>query len=300
MCDWYPKTPGRHWYSVIGGTRTINEWLQSAGVGSHGGSLFQVRPHIAGDSKWRILELCTGVKLDRHGRLVAEFDVVEREQGAVRLPPSRREDACAVLGLVTASDWRCERGIPVVVSRQVYSQYLRKRLHANATVEVDMEARLVMLPPPVAQNSFLPAVGGEVPSGLQEYFARQLNIPPCYLEVLSLLDFRGRSHCGHPDAIVSVIGEFVGPHVKSGMEHPFRFFTWEAVINPTEEDRIVSMVRSMREWWEASMPVSYLNDFDGQRRRIRSCLPSRASPFTKSGSRTMAALTKRLNEPNMA
>ena len=292
LTEWFPKVPGRYWHAQFNGIRTSNAYMLDASQGDNYTSVFQLRDDLPTDERKKIIELLDYSFHESAGHMMYDFDPGEIEQGAVRLPPRKSSDLCAVLGLVTEREWRCERGIPVIVSEQVYAEYLKYRIEQQA-VEVTMDARLVLTSEQDTLSGFVPALGADVDAGVVEMLSRGTNVPICYLQVISPLDARFRSHSSHPDALLSTIGEFTGPHKSLGKWHSFSFFIQCSVANPAWEDDLLRVQRMMREPLQGDyIPQRLLNDFDGQRRRINAALPVRLDPRGKSAVAKTRALLR--------
>lgn len=275
LSEWFPKVPGRYWYARINGMPPCNRVMLDAVPGSQCTSVFQFRPDLPPEERQILLASFQTMK--DPGSLLYHYDQRKLEQGVVRLSPVKDKDFCAVLCLLTADEWRCERGIPVIVSPQVYAEYLKRRVRQSA-VEVTMDARLVMASETSVLSSFVPALGADVSRQLSDLLSQPMGIPICFLHVVSPIDIVIRSHSSHPDALVSTIGEFTGPYRRTDRLHSFCFFQQCCVLDPSQEPAMREAEDYMNEGWRCGdIPFRLLNDFDAQRRRVSAALPVRFS-----------------------
>ena len=120
--------------------------------------------------------------------------------GSIRLPVNLGDDdRYACLSAVSAKSWNVDLGIPIVVSKQVYREFVRARHTANSTVEADLRGRVVLGEMPGFFRETPSALDQEtISEGFQRLLRTPLGIPMAYVHVVSPIDCDFRTNDTHP------------------------------------------------------------------------------------------------------
>jgi len=298
LTEWFPKTPGRYFYTKSNNITTGNHTIVEQERDVKGISCFQINPDLPpkkrtelDDMHKRVLDDIATMQDDTYIKIgnkqishkenllqtytelysLNDYDPIKLEQGSVRILPLKRKDFCMVLGAVTIDEWRCENGMPIVVSPQVYSEFLRYQQNRQA-VEADIECRLFIGNYDSIFKGFINSIGNDISTQLAEWLLKPTHIPQCYLELLSPLNVKMRTHCTHPFSYLSAIGRDVRENSS------YVFFYGGGVVDPSLDDELVDLQEYMTKG--AKDFGSYLNDFDGERQRLRASLPIGLNPLT--------------------
>lgn len=170
LTEWIPRSPGLAWYMDRAGE--LPQWY--------------------GD------EILSSVRKGAGFALESSADTSAQEPfGVVRLAFSESRTNYAALSLTTADSWSCDLGVPVIVSSAVYNAFIKARLHGNA-VEGTIQGVLKAGPIPGLHPDLPKSLGSEI----NESFLRQVyhpgGYPSVYIELVSPLDVKFRTHGTHP------------------------------------------------------------------------------------------------------
>ena len=261
VTEWFPAVPGRYWKAAQRGERQMV---------ISGGPEFQVA--------------------------TADNPVIyEQEHGCVRLPPSNDTDMCAQLCLIDAQDFLCERGIPVVVDKQTYSEYLRVR-RVSQIVAVSGQVRFIANASSAQFSSWIDAVGIRCAQEIKDFASIPLGIPSCHLRSISTLDLKFLFHPTSAKGLVSyfvpgfvpkdqesihmaVYGGLMARNAPNKTQVADGLTHFSAVANLADEDELREVVRKLEDIRNDVLPHSTpINDFDGVVRRLACSIPIAVRP----------------------
>jgi hypothetical protein len=117
--------------------------------------------------------------------------------GVIRYPVTGHDTAFTCLGLTTDDAWRCDLGIPLVVSRTVANEF-RAKAGAGRAAVAEITGLLEFGSPLLAGAKHLRSQGCYIETAALEAIRRSSSIPMCHLYCGSLQDIRARQHDSHP------------------------------------------------------------------------------------------------------
>ena len=138
MTEWAPKLPGRVW--TKDGDRNLIE-----GITDIEGQISIY------DKVYNVL----GPK-GKNKMMMGGF-------GSVRVKPKANDDYCMLLNAVSVDDWHCDFGIPIIVSKSVYEQYLRY-FHNEGAPEIAELTGILILNEAINYFDVVPTAIGAKPS----------------------------------------------------------------------------------------------------------------------------------------
>lgn len=165
--------------------------------------------------------------------------------------------------LCATSSGRCDAGIPLVVSRDVYEE-IRNELQHEGSVCADLKGFYSQLPLHYDQL-VLESPGSELPMRLRSWLANSLYIPRYCLKVESRLLIRKKESVSNIQATAWTLFRFEDP------ELPYSFVFWS--FDPRNEDSILSATRKIQIYIENYGAGEILTDFDERVQRFVSKFP---------------------------
>jgi len=178
LTDWIPRVPGEAWNNFKDKGSTIN--LDSTKKGGHftSSGIYQKNP--------------------------THF-------GSIRLPFGQNSTNFAMLSITTYDCWSVDLSIPVIVSKEVYNQFITIRKNGQA-VEGEIEATLEFGEMPLMNTSLLKAIDSDCSDEFVEYFSTPKGLPRIYLRLSSPLNVKFRANNTHPSGTIWALAEHTQSH----------------------------------------------------------------------------------------
>ncbi|WP_430973307.1 hypothetical protein [Sunxiuqinia rutila] len=235
LTEWTPKLPGRVW--TRDGEMNLIEGIQDV-VG-------ETNIH---DKIYNVLGPSGKGKMMTGGF------------GSVRIKPRTNSDYCMLLNAVSVNDWHCDYGIPLIVSKPVYDEYLRYS-HNEGAPEIEELTGILCLNSGINQLGIIfPAIGAKLDDELQDLLSDFPNLPKCFIYVSSPIDIKLRYNMSHPDAIAWTM-------FKTNIDREPLRLTY-ARFNPINEDSSKEAIKFINNYVLGFDGIEILTDFDGQKRRL--------------------------------
>jgi len=235
LTEWTPKLPGRVWTND--GDRNLLEGIQDV-VGHY-------------NIHDRIYEVLG--PLGKGKIMTGGF-------GSVRIKPKSDSDYCMLLNAVHQDDWHCDYGIPIVVSKAVYNDYLRYSHNEGAPWIEELKGVLVLNNTINANDIISPAIGAKLESEMRDLLSDIPNLQKCFIYVSSPMDIKLKYNGSHPDAIAWTM--FKTSLQQEPLRHTYARF------NPHIEESIKESVDFINAYVLGFDGIEILTDFDGQKRRL--------------------------------
>ena len=273
-------------------------------------------PRIPGQVWRRRIENCTTERdvegaletLSKHGGAQgSETDLGASDWGAVRLATTSDDARFGVLGLTTADYWYCDLGVPVVVSKAVYDQFIRKAIN-NSAPEVELEGTVCFDSNPLFSIDGLRSIGSDVPERILSILGEAVEVPKISIYVGSPIDTVFRHNSSHPDAYVwafvrtlrneqytSVLPKTKNgvPRLESAQVEPYICYgLFTNRVQPCEEEQVRYSVEAFKKGWfpigedaneiakkhverlyRGVVGSKVLTEFDQRIRRFRNSIP---------------------------
>ncbi|HHT9120269.1 MAG TPA: hypothetical protein ACFYD3_06990 [Candidatus Hypogeohydataceae bacterium YC41] len=247
LSQWAPKMPGQLW--TIEGINKAIEGLKKV----------EKRVEFRG----KVIDV-----LDLNGKK----EVVSAGYGSVRINPQiGNTDFFAYMSLVSARNWNCDQGIPVVVSRPVYDKFLEYS-RSGSTPETEGEGILI-LNQDVPLGSFIPtAIGARLEKDLEDTLRYRPFLPKCWIYISSPLSIKMRFHDKAPNSVAWTLFQ------RDSYDEPFSF-TY-ATFNPTQKDSIDDAVHFINWYVEEHRGKSIITDFDGIEPKLEAKVKLNSNPMS--------------------
>lgn len=236
LTEWTPKLPGRVW--TKDGNTNLLEGIQD----------------IVGETNLydRIYNV-----LGPEGKM----KMITGGFGSVRIKPGSNSDYCMLLNAVALNDWHCDFGIPIVVSKPVYNEYLRHSESRGSPQIAELTGILCLNNSTFDYLSIIsPAIGARLESEIIDLLSDIPNLPKCFIYVSSPADISLLYNNTHPEAIAWTMFK---TNVK---KEPLRL-TY-ASFNPIDGDSAKEAVAFINKYVFEFGGIEILTDFDGQKRRL--------------------------------
>jgi hypothetical protein len=180
--------------------------------------------------------------------------------GSVRVKPRVNNDYCMLLNAASTNDWHCDFGIPAVVSKSVYDDFLRYSHNEGAPWIEELIGTLFLNNSLEELQHITPAIGAALSNETRDLLSDSPNLQKCFIYVSSPLDVKIRYNKSHPEAVAWTM------YRTDIKEEPLRL-TY-ARFNPKEEDSIKEAVEFINKYVLDFGGTEILTDFDGQKRRL--------------------------------
>jgi hypothetical protein len=283
----------------------FNESLRSGDIIQiHEGFLTDWLPKVPGQS-WKSLPLSDdSISIERlkRGGKFAMGSILENKHtplGVVRLPFGSSNKNYAVLSITTYDCWSVELAIPVLVSKEVYFQFLKAR-SKNQAVEGTIEVVLEIGNLPF-DNTFLTTMESEINPVFFKQFLTPFAVPPVYLRLESVLNAKFRTHNTHPPGGVWAISKHEQEHqiihnidngeVQVKKCKPYEFIDLNIAHIDISNSEIVEQYSkaftkgdifiddNIRTVTNPSKKVTVLTEFDAQKRYFPTSIPITNRPW---------------------
>jgi hypothetical protein len=180
--------------------------------------------------------------------------------GSLRIKPRQNDDYCMLLNAVSVNNWHCDYGIPIVVSKPAYNEYLRYAENKGAPELVELKGVLCLNVGINQLQIITPSIGARLDNELQDLLSDIPDLPKCFIYVSSPNDLTLRYNNSHPEAIAWTMFR------TSNDIEPLRL-TY-AYFNPNNNDSTNEAVSFINKYVLEFEGTEILTDFDGQKRRF--------------------------------
>jgi len=182
--------------------------------------------------------------------------------GSVRIKPTHNNDFCSLLNLVHVEDWHCDYGIPIVVSKPVYEQFIRYREHEGSPWIEELTGLLYLDESIPNINKVSNAIGAKLDNETIEILSTQTNLRKAFIYISSPLDLKIRYNGSCPEAIAWTLFK------TSLTAEPLRL-TY-AKFDPKKEESLLEAVSFINQYVARFDGETILTDFDGIQKRLLS------------------------------
>ncbi len=249
LSEWVPKLPGRIWTTE--GVVDFTEGQQHVGA--------YVRFN---DNVYAVL--------DPYGKR----KVLSAGFGSIRVSRKGRNEQNYMLMSVTSADhWLCDYGIPVVVSKPVYKEFLNYARNGapwlkslEGILHINQEIPLAELIPK--------ALGASLSRESEDTLRYRPSLPKCYIHISSPLSVKFTHNDSHPDATAWTMFE-------TSDKREFYRYTYTK-FNPADEGSVTNAVSFINWYVKEYEGKRIVTDFDGQVPRLDSIIPISTNPMTSS------------------
>jgi len=269
ITEWVPKLPGQVWTNE--GQQNLSEGLK----------------HIEGyyslnDKVYQVLGP------------IGKKKMISGGFGSVRIKPSQNTDYCCLLNLVHVEDWHCDYGIPIIVSKSVYEQFIRYREHEGSPWIEEITGVLHLDEEVPNINKVSNAVGSKLDNETIEILSTQPNLRKAFIYISSPLDLKIRYNGSCPEAVAWTLFK------TTISDEPLRL-TY-ARFDPKKEDSLLEAVGFINLYVASFDGETMLTDFDGiQKRLVATSSLTDPKSLTKKHSGTLKIIDKWIkNEKNGA
>jgi len=187
--------------------------------------------------------------------------------GSVRLNPADVENQSVLMSLVSPEMWSVDYGIPVVVSKSVYEEYLKKSKRGAAWIE-NAKAIFYLNKKIPVKNFIHSAIGYEISEKTQRELTQIPHLPSCYAYFPTKLSIKMVENDTHP--ITTAWTMF-----KSSHDYGLTF--WQ--FDPFEKDSFQEVTKCLIEYVRNFGGEQILTDFDGLIPRLHSKIPISRDPL---------------------
>jgi hypothetical protein len=235
ITEWVPKLPGQVWTEE--GRQNLSEGLN----------------HI--DGYYSILD-----KVYQVLGPIGKQKMISGGYGSVRIKPAQNSDYCTLLNLVHVNDWHCDFGIPIVVSKSVYEQFIRYREHEGAPWIEELTGILYLDEDVPNINKVSNAIGAKLDAETIDILSTQSNLRKAFIYVSSPLDLKIRYNGSCPEAVAWTL-------FKTTLSNEPLRLTYSR-FDPKKEDSILEAVGFITQYVANFDGETMLTDFDGVQRRL--------------------------------
>jgi hypothetical protein len=265
LSEWAPKMPGQVWTDI--GAQTYQDALKRVGN-----------------------ELRIGERLYQTLLPFGKQSVIQAGYGSIRLNPTCNPDSGHMfMSATTADHWHCDLGIPIVVSRAVYTDFLRyaqdgapwmKRASGTLVLNRDLPFQQV-----VPQ-----AIGNQLSAETQDLLTKWPMLPKCYVHLGSPMAVQFCYNDSHPDCTAWSMYELTDEAQRYNAIKVNHQFTYTR-FDPSQEDDVHEAVAFLQEYARSHGAARFITDFDGQVPRLQATIPLDADPLEALGQpvRSLAA-----------
>lgn len=180
--------------------------------------------------------------------------------GTIRIKARTNNDFCMLLNVVSPDDWHCDYGIPLIVSKAVYDDYLKYTHNEGAPWIEELQGTLFLNNSLSDFQLISPAIGAKLENEINDLLTDMPNLQKCFIYVSSPLDIKMRYNQSHPEAIAWTMFR------TNIAEEPLRL-TYSR-FNPLNEDSTIEATEFINKYVLAFDGTEILTDFDGQKRRL--------------------------------
>lgn len=190
--------------------------------------------------------------------------------GSVRINPAESENQIVLMSLVSPDIWSIDYGIPVVVAKSVYEEYIKRS--KNGAVWIENAEGIVYLNKKIPVKNFIQsAIGYEISKKTQDELTKIPHLPSCYVSFPTTLSMKMIENDTHPVTTAWTM-------FKS--YHNYGLTFWQ--FDPFEKNSFKEVTNCLIEYVKNFGGKEILTDFDGLVPRLNSKIPIDTNPLEKN------------------
>jgi hypothetical protein len=205
-----------------------------------------------------------GTSLDRKVNILSlegKRKIIESGYGSVRLMPNQTGIYCNLLSAVSVENWFADAGIPIVVSKSVYDEFVRTSKIGAPWIE-ELEGILHINQPVPLIHDIPKAIGAKLNEETMDLLTNSINLPKCFIYVPSPLNIKLRTNNTHP--VVTAWTTFRTTEPNDPLRYTYSSF------NPNKKGGIEHSIEFINNYVQDFNGTEILTDFDGKIRRLNS------------------------------
>ena len=187
--------------------------------------------------------------------------IINAGYGSVRLRPQTNGIYCTVLSAVSPDNWFADAGIPIVVSKSVYDEFIKKNIQGAPWIE-ELEGILYLNRDISLFNNIPKAIGSSLSTETIDLLTNSPNLPKTFIYVPSPLNIKLRTNNTFPNVVAWTTFK------TSNKNEPLRF-TY-STFNPNEKGSLEYSIEFINNYVRDFGGTTILTDFDGKIRRLNS------------------------------
>lgn len=256
LSDWIPKMPGKIW--TYEGQKKLHESITN--IENNSPSLNRFFPKVL-------------TPFGKERAIAAGYGTIR-----INSSLSRSKDFYSIMSLTSNDNWLCDYGIPIVVHKTVYEEYLKKS--KQGAPQVDVEGILYYNFDLPLQVDIPKAIGANIPNGLQETLLLSPNLPKIFVYIPSPLNCKFKINDSHPSCTAWTC-------FTHGKKHLFPIYYTYAHFNPYNDQSIESAIDFINKYVKNYSGNGILTDFDGVMPRLKSKVTLESDPINNAESKVI-------------
>ena len=250
LTDWAPKMPGGLW--TKDGHSKLHEIQDRIDILQVGENFYPiVHPH-------------------------SKIRHIRAGYGSIRVNPIGNEESNYVyMSMLSPEIWKVDYGIPVIISKSVYTEFLHKSKKGAVWIE-EAEGILIRNEGLPLKNFIASSIGHNLSEELQDEMSQRPHLPSCYVYFPSRLNLKLRENDSHPETTAWTMFESkheYEPNSSYGLTY-WRF-------NPYEKDAFVEVSKCLNKYVDQFGGKKILTDYDGLVPRLNATIPINKDPKSK-------------------
>jgi len=223
---------------------------------------------------------------------VGKQKMISGGYGSIRIKPTNNFDYYAMLNLVHVDDWHCDYGIPIIVSKAVYDQFIKYREHEGAPWIEELKGILILDEEIPNIQKISPAIGSKLETETVDLLSTVPSIRKVFIHVSSPLDIKIRYNQSHPEAIAWTL-------FKTKLDDEPLRLTYSR-FSPEKQESILEAVGFINEYVVNFDGETILTDFDGiQKRLISKSSLTQPSSLVRNHSGTIRLINDWIKQENI-
>jgi hypothetical protein len=190
--------------------------------------------------------------------------------GSVRVNPSESENQTVLMSLVGPDFWSIDYGIPVVVAKSVYEEFLKKSKRGAVWIE-NAEGVLSLNKKLPVKNFIQSAIGYEISKKTETELTKIPHLPSCFVNFPTTMSMKMIENYTHPLTTAWTM-------FKSNHNYGLTF--WQ--FDPYEKNSFKEVTNCLTEYVKNFGGEEILTDFDGLIPRLNSKIPLKTNPLEKN------------------
>jgi hypothetical protein len=250
ISDWIPKLPGKIW--TLESLSEITEASKYFNTYRWNNDLFTA---LIPESKMR--------------QMAAGY-------GSVRLSPNiyNNPDNFYCLSANFPSCWNVDYGIPLVISKLVYDEYLKH--NENGAPEATIEGILVKDYDLPLKEIITSAIGATIDKNLESILTKSPGLPKCFVYISSPLLCNFKDNDSHPECTAWTCFE------TRKSSYDFEYLYTYSHFNPTEKGSIDEAISFIQNYVQEYNGKKIITDFDGMIPRLDALVKLDKDPLISS------------------
>jgi len=187
--------------------------------------------------------------------------IINAGYGSVRLKPQTKGLYCTLLSAVSPDNWFSDAGIPIIVSKSVYDEFIKSSKQGAPWIE-KLEGILFLNQDYSFLNSIPKAIGSSLSKETIDLLTNSPNLPKAFIYIPSPLNIKLRTNNTHPNVVAWTTFE------TRNINDPLRF-TY-STFNPNKKGSLEFSIDFINNYVRDIGGTNILTDFDGKIRRLQS------------------------------